>query len=101
MKEKYEEELKKAVRENREVPNVLKQDERGRPFLLGKEVQNYLKNVRLRGGQIVFAIANATAEALKNNPEYNLNMLDLRSSFWAQSLFRGMVTRSGQLQLER
>ena len=56
MKQKYEEERKRAVREKREIQKVIKQDKRGRPLLLGEELdtkilQSYLKAVRLRGGQ--------------------------------------------------
>lgn len=94
MKQKYEEELKRAVHEKREIQNVITQKKRGRPLLLGEEldtkIQSYLKAVRLRGGQITFAIALATAEALmKNSPTSEL-AIDLKNSYWPQSLFRRM-----------
>ena len=68
MKQKYEDDLKRAVREKREIQKAVKQDKRGRPLMLGEEldtkIQSYFKAVRSRGGQISHAIALATAEAL-------------------------------------
>ena len=62
--------------------------------MLGEEldakVQNYIKAVRSRSGLITFEIDNATAEALiQSNPKYDLN-INIRESYWAQSLFRRM-----------
>ena len=87
MKKKYEKELKKSVKEKRDVQIDLKQDRPGGPFLLGNErdckIQSYLKTVLLRRGQITFAITVATTGALiKSNPDYILNMLDLAISLW-------------------
>ena len=56
MKQKYEDELKRAVREKREIQKAIRQDKRGRPLMLGEElhtkIQSYLKAIRSRGGQI-------------------------------------------------
>lgn len=97
MKRKYEDEVNNAAREKRDVESVLKSNRRGRPLMLGheldKKIQSYLTAVRSRGGLISQAIAIATAEAIiQNNPEEYLHCrdLDLHNSSWAKSLFRRM-----------
>ena len=99
IKEKYKEHIKNVAREKHETP--LKKGPLGRPLMLGEEfdakVQNYIKAVRSRSGPITFEIANATAEALiQSNPKYDLN-INIRESYWAQSLFRrlGGTANSG------
>ena len=86
MKQKYE--------DKREIQKPMKQGKRGRPLMLGEEldtkIQSYLKAVRSRGGQISHAVALATAEALmKNSPVSELG-IDLKNSYLTQSLFRRM-----------
>ena len=93
MKEKYENHIKLAAKEKRDVTPTLQVARQGRPLLLGEEldakVQSYLKAVRSRGGNVSKEIAHATAEALiQKDPEYN--HIDIRESHWAQSLFRRM-----------
>ena len=97
MKRKYEDEINVAAREKRDVAGVLIANRRGRPLMLGYEldtkIQSYLTAVRSRGGLVSQAIAIATAEAIiQNNPdEYSWYPdLDLHNSYWAQSLFRRM-----------
>ena len=46
MKQKYEDELKRAVREKREIQKAIKQDKRGRPLMLGEELDTKILKYR-------------------------------------------------------
>ena len=67
---------------------------RGRPVLLGeidKMVQRFLLAVRKKGGFVNAVVARSVAKALvKRSGKKELEVIDLDSRGWIQSLFRRM-----------
>lgn len=90
----YHEEIKTAKKEKQSIETKLAVLPRGRPLLLGsldQMVQKFIFAVRNRGGLITTAIAISVAKALiSRNLQLNLGHIDLDSSSWAKSLFKGL-----------
>ena len=90
-KEKYEAMIKDAARKKVFPKTAIAALKRGRPVLLDeieKIVQRFLLAVRKKGGVINAAVARSVAKALvKSSGKKELEVIDLDSRWWIQSLF--------------
>lgn len=96
-KKRYENELKEAKQENRELtkslPKYRSGNKVGRPLLLGEfdaQIQSYITALANRGSVISRSVATSEAKALIKQHPGEIADLDLEPSYWAQSLFRRM-----------
>ena len=90
----YKDELKQSMKEKREMKQKLLLQRKGRPLMLrslDEMVQRYLPTYRSSGGPVNSLIAVSIAKVLNaQNPQLNLDHIDLDSSSWAKSLFQRM-----------
>ena len=98
-KKKYNIKIVNAAKEKREVSKLVPKysSQTGRPLLLGdlgSIVQTYIKQLSNRGGVLNRAIANTTTQVLLIHCPSLVGEIGVRSSFWAQSLFRRMVSKN-------
>lgn len=94
-KKRYEKQIqedkKKHLQPSKEI--VKYHTKTGRPLLLGKfdtMIRKYVEAMSNRGAVITWSIANSAATALIKKYPGVIGDIDLKSSSWAQSLFRRM-----------
>ena len=99
-KKKYKAMIKDAARKKFSPKKVTAARKRGRPILLGETnqmVQGFLLAVRRKDGVVNAVVARSVAKVLvKRSGKKELEVIDLDSRWWIQSLFRRMhfVTRT-------
>ena len=92
--------IKDAAREKDSLKKAIAARKQGRPVLLGEideMVQRFLLAVRKEGRVVNAVVARSVAKALvKRSGKKELEVIDLDSRWWIQSLFRRMhfVTRT-------
>ena len=93
-KKKYEEELKLAKQQNREVRTELSTEKQGRPLLLGTKidtlVQRYIRAASNRGAIIPRSIVKSAAKVLLIRYPKEIGKINLDDSEYGKSLLQRM-----------
>ena len=93
-KKKYEEELKLAKQQNREVRTELSTEKQGRPLFLGTKidtlVQRYIRAASNRGAIITRSIVKSVAKALLIRYPNEIGKINLDDSGYGKSLLQRM-----------
>ena len=93
-KKKYEEELKLAKQQNREVRTELSTEKQGCPLLLGTKidtlVQSYIRAASNRGAIITRSIVKSAAKALLIRYPNEIGKINLDDSEYGKSLLQRM-----------
>ena len=93
-KKKYEEELKPAKQQSREVRTDLSTEKQGRPLLLGTKidslVQRYNRAASNRGAVVTRSIVESTAKALMISYPKEIGKINLNNSEYGKSVLQRM-----------
>ena len=93
-KKKYEEELKLAKQQNREVRTELSTEKQGCPLLLGNKrdslVQRYIRAISNRGAVVTRSIAESAAKALMIRYPNEVGKINLNDSEYGKSVLQRM-----------
>ena len=98
-RKRYESDLADAKRQGKTPSTSVTLKPQGRPFLLGEIdeiVQRYIPATSNRGSVITRGVTVSTAKALMTRNPHLIGNVDVKSSHWAQSLYRRMGFRRRQ-----